>query len=63
MHVHEHTHGVVGMPLVNKPRNTITSTYAASIIPLQYVTVHAKISLVRTKIENHFFAPVYSYIH
>ena len=28
-----------------------------------YVTVHAKTSLVHTKIESHFFNPAYSYIH
>ena len=28
-----------------------------------YVTVHAKTSLVRTKIESGFFSPAYSYIH
>ena len=28
-----------------------------------YVTVHAKTSLVRTKIEINFFTPGYSYIH
>ena len=28
-----------------------------------YVTVHAKTSLVHTKIEIHFFTPAYSYIH
>ena len=27
------------------------------------VTVHAKTSLVRTKIEINFFTPAYSYIH
>ena len=30
---------------------------------LKYVTVHAKTSLVRTKIEINFFTPGYSYIH
>ena len=28
-----------------------------------FVTVHAKTSLVRTKIEINFFTPAYSYIH
>ena len=28
-----------------------------------YVTVHAKTSLVCTKIEIHFFTPAYSYVH
>ena len=28
-----------------------------------YVTVHAKTSLVRTKIEINFFTPAYSYMH
>ena len=28
-----------------------------------FVTVHAKTSLVRTKIEIHFLSPAYSYTH
>ena len=33
-----------------------------TLLPL-YVTVHAKTSLVRTKIEINFLSPAYSYTH
>ena len=36
---------------------------AEAILYFVYVTVHAKTSLVRTKIEINFFTPGYSYIH
>ena len=41
----------------------ITSVICLVVIHTTYVTVHAKTSLVRTKIEIHFFTPSYSYIH
>ena len=44
-------------------KTTAYNIYREESILLPYVTVHAKTSLVQTKIENHFFSPAYSYTH
>ena len=37
--------------------------YFVLLLSTTYVTVHAKTSLVRTKIEINFLSPAYSYTH
>ena len=56
--------GIIVSDLINEHNGYIAPTDAEYKQGKQtYVTVHAKTSLVRTKIEINFFTPAYSYIH